>query len=330
MSKIKDTDSTTGAEEVASDQDRRKFIKASLGAAAIGGMAVMGGRGASAQELKLPEMPTKDWRTLNPGPYDTSMYAETTGIPTEGETTWWEGRNMGGVAIGIVRFQANLPMIPGNMGNATTFKFPVVFVEGNYKNAAEIIAAEPAEDFTRATIEACKWLELQGVRAITTNCGFYATYQQVVQEQIDTPFYSSSLVQLPLMVNSTPRNKKVGVLTANGGLLKDGPTLRYAGLSDEQISRLEIEGLESDEAFNEVLGLSGALDPRVVEKALLDGVKRLVKREPNLSSILLECTELAPSGRAVQEMVKLPVWDFTTLANWMYSGAVRRDFVGHI
>jgi hypothetical protein len=330
MSKVKDNDSTTEAEEVGSNQDRRKFIKASLGAAAIGGMAVMGTRSAAAQELKLPEMPTKDWRTLNPGPYDTSMYAETTGIPAEGETTWWEGRNMGGVAIGIVRFQANLPMIPGNMGNATTFKFPVVLVEGNYKNSAEIIAAEPAEDFTRATVEACKWLELQGVRAITTNCGFYATYQQVVQEQIDTPFYSSSLVQLPMMINSTPRNKKVGVLTANGGLLKDGPTLRYAGLSDEQISRLEVEGLESDEAFNEVLGLSGALDPRVVEKALLDGIKRLVKREPNLSSILLECTELAPSGRAVQEMVKLPIWDFTTLTNWMYTGAVRRDFVGHI
>ena len=330
MTDVEKRNPTVEAEDSVRDRDRRKFLGASLGAAAIGGMAMMNGRGASAQELKLPEMPTKDWRTLNPGPYDTSMYSETTGIPAEGETTWWEGRNMGGVAIGIVRFQANLPMIPGNMGNATTFKFPVVFVEGDYKNAAEIIAAEPAEDFTRATVEACKWLELQGVRAITTNCGFYATYQQVVQEQIDTPFYSSSLVQLPMMINSTPRKKKVGVLTANGGLLKDGPTLRYAGLSEEQISRLEIEGLESDEAFNEVLGLSGALDPRVVEKALLDGIKRLVKREPNLSSILLECTELAPSGRAVQEMVKLPVWDFTTLANWMYTGAVRRDFVGHI
>ena len=330
MSKTKDIDTDSEIEYTANTGGRRRFLKTSLGAAAVGGIAAMNGSSASAQELKLPDMPTKDWRTLNPGPYDTSMYAETTGIPQEGETTWWEGRNMGGVAIGIVRFQANLPMIPGNMGNATTFKFPVVYVEGNYKNAAEIIAPEPAEDFTRATVEACKWLELQGVRAITTNCGFYATYQQVVQEQIDTPFYSSSLVQLPLMVNSTPKGKKIGVLTANGGLLKDGPTLRYAGLSDTQINRLEIEGLESDEAFNEVLGLSGALDPRVVDRAVLDGIKRLIKREPNLSSILLECTELAPSGRSVQELVKLPVWDFTTLTNWMYSGAVRRDFVGHI
>ena len=312
---------------------RRAFLGKSAalaGGTVIAGAGIMGGRVASAQELKLPDMPTKDWRTLKPGPYNTNMYAETKGIPKDGETTWWEGRNMGGVAIGIVRFQANLPMIPGNMGNATSFDYPVVYVEGNYKNAAEIIADEPTEDFTRATIEACKWLELQGVRAITTNCGFYATYQQVVQEQIDTPFYSSSLVQLPMMVNSTPKNKKIGVVTANGGLLKSGPTLRYCGLSDEQIARLEIEGLESDERFNEVLGLSGALDPAVVEQSLLDGIKRLMKREPNLGSILLECTELAPSARAVQEMAKLPIWDFTTLTDWMYSGAVRRDFVGHI
>ena len=317
-------------EDSVSDRDRRKFLGASLGAAAIGGMAIMNGRSASAQELELPDLPTKDWRTLKPGPYDTNMYAETTGIPEDAQTTWWEGRNMGGVAIGIVRFQANLPMIPGNMGNATTFDYPVVYVEGQYKNAAEIIAAEPAEDFTRATVEACKWLELQGVRAITTNCGFYATYQNVVQEQIDTPFYSSSLVQLPMMVNSTPRGKKVGVLTANGGLLKNGPTLRYSGLSDAQIARVEVEGLESDEGFNAVLGLSGALDPNVVQRAVLDGIERLMKREPNLGSILLECTELAPSAREVQEMSKLPVWDFTTLTDWMYSGAVRRDFTGHI
>ena len=318
------------AEEGVRSPERRRLIGASLGAAAIGGMAMMGSRSAHAQGVDLPDMPTKDWRTLQPGPYDTNMYAETTGIPEDGKTTWWEGRNMGGVSIGIVRFQANLPMIPGNMGNATTFDFPVVYVEGRYKNAADIMAPEPTKDFTDATVEACQWLELQGVRAITTNCGFYATYQNAVQERINVPFYSSSLVQLPMMVTSTPKGKKVGVLTANGALLKRGGTLPYSGLTKEQIARVEVEGLEVDEAFNEVLGLSGALDPYVVEQSLLGGIERLMKREPNLGCILLECTELAPSARAVQEMAKLPVWDFTTLTDWMYSGAVRRNFTGHI
>jgi hypothetical protein len=60
------------------------------------------------------------------------------------------------------------------------------------------------------------------------------------------------------------------------------------------------------------------------------GVDKSHCREQNLGCILLECTELAPSARAVQEMAKLPVWDFTTLTDWMYSGAVRRNFTGHI
>ena len=32
----------------------------------------------------------------------------------------------------------------------------------------------------------------------------------------------------------------------------------------------------------------------------------------------------------VQEAVKLPVWDYTTLTNWVYLGALRRPFTGHM
>ena len=127
-----------------------------------------------------------------------------------------------------------------------------------------------------------------------------------------------------MMVNSTPRGKKVGVLTANGGLLKNGPTLLYSGLSDAQIARVEVEGLESDEGFNAVLGLSGALDPNVVQRAVLDGIERLMKREPNLGSILLECTELAPSAREVQECPNCP----SGISRHLLTGCIAARFAG--
>jgi hypothetical protein len=41
-----------------------------------------------------------------------------------------------------------------------------------------------------------------------------------VQARIGTPFFSSSLMMLPMMVRSMPKNQKVGVLTANGPLLR--------------------------------------------------------------------------------------------------------------
>ena len=250
----------TQSDAASGDLNRRDFLEKSMGAAALGATSLMGIGKAMAQEVEIPDMATEDWKTLTPGPKDSDLFTESTGFDNKTATTWWPGRNMAGVAIGIVRFQANLPMVPGNMGNASTFKYPVVYVEGNYENIADIMAEEPMQSFTNATVEACKWLELQGVRAITTNCGFYATYQKTVQDRIDTPFYSSSLMQLPMMVQATPGNKKVGVLTANGPLLGKGPALFNTGLNPADMDRVVIQGCESGSEFGgNVLGLTGSL-----------------------------------------------------------------------
>ncbi|NOR20160.1 MAG: hypothetical protein GQ538_08760 [Xanthomonadales bacterium] len=313
------------------DPERRSFLGSSVGMAAVGAASVMGACKAFAAEVELPELVTEDWQTLQRGAQDTDLFTETTGWDKGTELTWWPGRNMAGVAIGIIRFQANLPMVPGNMGNASTFNYPVVYVEGNYPAIADIMAEQPTESFTNATVEACKWLELQGVRAITTNCGFYATYQKVVQDRIDVPFYSSSLMQLPMMVQATSSNKKVGVLTANGPLLSKGPALINTGLNPNDMDRVVIEGCEDGAEFkHNLLGLTGKLNPYKLEQDILAGAERLMKREPNIGSILLECTELAPSAKAVQDLTRVPVWDFTTLTDWMYTGAMRRRFTGYM
>ena len=48
-------------------------------------------------------------------------------FPGEDDVAWWEGRRVGGVAIGVIQLSANIPMIPGNMGNASTFPFPLLY-----------------------------------------------------------------------------------------------------------------------------------------------------------------------------------------------------------
>jgi hypothetical protein len=39
---------------------------------------------------------------------------------TADELSWSQGRNVGGAAIGVLQFSANIPMMPGNVGNAAT------------------------------------------------------------------------------------------------------------------------------------------------------------------------------------------------------------------
>jgi hypothetical protein len=310
---------------------RREFLGKSVGAAAIGATIIGGGKLAAQEADKANPFGTPDWKTLKPGAKDSGNYAEQTGYGEE-SLTWWPGRNVSGVTIGLIQFRANLAMMPGNMGNATTFDFPMLYREMNADNVLDVMSDPPSQNFLEGALEAARWLELQGVRAIMGNCGFWGNYQKVVKEKINTPFFSSSLIQLPQMVASMPGNKKIGVLTANGPLLQKVSAIENCGLSaEDKANRIVIEGCENDKAFSTAMACDGTpYNPQAIEKDILAATKRLLKKDKDIGAILLECTELSPHAVAVQNLVHMPVWDYTTLTKWIYSGCVRRPFVGHV
>jgi len=317
------------------DLSRRDFLSKSTGTIAAASVLAAGATLVSS-EASAAEEPgrwaTPDWKTNKPGKKDTDNYTEESGFDhNNSDVTWWPGRNVSGVTIGLVQMRANLPMMPGNMGNATTYDFPMLYREMSSDNIMDVMNPKMTQNFTDGVVEAAQWLELQGVSAIMGNCGFFAHYQKAVQERIDTPFYSSSLMMMPMIVQSLPRNKKVGVLTANGPLLASGQAMENCGLSRElQASRVVVEGCENDPEFASVMMGNGTMDAAKFERDVLAGIKRLLKKDKDIAMILLECTELPPHAVAVQKMVKMPVWDYTSLTNWIYSGCVRRPFVGHI
>ncbi len=312
---------------------RRDLLKGAAGAVAAGAAIGMMGGASSANAADEPgRFGTPDWKTLKPGVKDTDMYTEVSGIDeNESDVTWWPGRNISGVTLGLVQLRANLPMIPGNMGNYTTFDFPVLGREMNVKNVMDVMDPNTTKNFADGNVEAAKWLELQGVSAIMAVCGFFGHYQKVVQARIDTPFFSSSLNMMPMIVTALPRNKKVGVITANGPLLASGKAMENCGLSRElQASRVVVEGLQGYKEFDKAMSLEGSYNAAGVEADILKATKRMLQRDKDIAVIMLECTELSPHAVAVQKLAKMPVWDHTSLAKWVYSGCVRRPFVGHI
>ncbi len=166
------------------DIDRREFLgTAAVGAAALSASVVAGTSNASAQTPAYGELPTIDWKTIEAGPSANDLYAPQGGF-NDTDVTWWPGRNISGLTIGLIQFQANLPMIPGNMGNATTFDFPMLYRQMNVENVMEVMSPTPIQTFTDACVEAAQWLEMQGVRAIMGNCGFFAHYQIVVRSAL--------------------------------------------------------------------------------------------------------------------------------------------------
>ena len=277
-----------------------------------------------------PFLPTPDWRTLTPGTHDSDLFTEQAGY-NDVNVTGWDGRNVFGVTIGLVQMHVNLAMIPGNMSNATTFDFPLLYRRMNAEDVADVMAEVPTKNFADAIVEAAEWLELQGVRAIMGNCGFFGGYQNEVKARINVPFYSSSLMMLPMMVHAMPGNKKVGVITANGPQLIKTQAVENCGLSlEDKKNRIVIMGCEAGEEFStSIMANTGIYNPKKVEQEIVAVAKQMVA-ENDIGAILLECTELSPHAFAVQDAVRLPVWDYTTLTKWIYSGTVRRPFVGHV
>ena len=287
----------------------------------------------AAEEEGKFRIPSPDWRTLKPGARDSALYTETSGYYDEdSDLTWWDGRNVSGVTIGLVQFRANVPMMPGNMGNATTFDFPMLYREMLPYNIVDVLAEEPTANFTEAIVDAARWLELQGVSAIMGNCGFFGSYQNTVQARINTPFFSSSLMQLPMIVQSMPRDKKVAVITANGPRLSIVPAIEACGLSaEDKANRIVVRGLENAPEFDGAVGnLIGYYNPFKVEQEMVALARQMLQENDDIGTFLLECTELSPHAFAVSNEVRMPVWDYTTLTKWIYSGCVRRPFVGRM
>jgi len=237
----------------------------------------------------------------------------------------YKNQNIYGYSVGILVIEGYFPRLPGAIGNATTFDFPVYcrVVKGG---TGSKVVRDTGQDVLDMFIKECKWLEEFGVRSITTSCGFTAKYQKELADSVNIPVFASSLLLAPLLYSFLKQNEKVGIITADFHYITDD---HYKGVGIDK-SRVVTVGLEdytefTDVVFNDRKGM----DVNKIEDEVVDAALMLVKNNPDVKTILLECSLLPPFARAVQEAVQLPVYDFTSLINFAHSGFIRKDFVGY-
>jgi len=242
--------------------------------------------------------------------------------------TGWKGRYVYGATVGIIQLPANIPMMPGDVGNPTTFDFPVLYEVIPDIDPFWVLSEKPHPEVLKRAIIAAHRLEMQGCRAIIGNCGFFANYQPEIAEAITVPFYSGSLMQLPMILPAIGSNKKVGVLTANAKLLIPSPALKNSGVSETDKKRIVIYGNEDGKEMNNVTGEKGVFSPTGLEKELLDLTEKMLAEHDDIGAILLECTEFPPYAHAIADLSRLPVYDFTTMTEFMHLGALRKPFTG--
>jgi len=220
------------------------------------------------------------------------------------------GFNQYGFTVGILMLDTRFPRIPGDMGNASTFPFPVRYhrVTGA---SPDLVVRRGAEGLLPSFVEGARALEREGVGAITTNCGFLVKYQREMAAAVTTPVFTSSLLLVPLVHRLLGPGRRVGLMTVNSASL--GPEhLAGAGIGPD--IPLAVAGMEGEKEFTRVmLGDELELDVDLAREEHIRVARRLISEHPDIGAIVLECTNMPPYAADIQRETGRAVFDIISL-----------------
>lgn len=222
---------------------------------------------------------------------------------------WEEGL----VPMGLIQLES----LVGNSTNPESYRYPVKFVPVPGA-CTETIITSPSREVMARMIRIGKELEKEGIKAISTSCGFTAIFQQELANALDIPVFSSALLQVPFVQNIVGRNNGVIVLTANKSSLTDAH-MKACGITGDM--NVYVYGLEDAEQWKKIFdNPDEAFELAIVEDVVIDTVKVAVSQHHDAKAIVLECTDLPPFAQKIREVTGLPVFDFNSMANYVSVG----------
>jgi len=175
-------------------------------------------------------------------------------------------------------------------------------------------------------IAAAREFEAEGVRAITGSCGFLALFQRELANAVNIPVFMSSLLQVPLVYRMLEAEQKVGVMTAH----KESLTPAHLQAVGADHTPMCIVGMDAHPEFVEVIveGRRNELDLHKLEQEVVAVSADLVRDNPDVGAIVLECTDMAPYAHRIQEVTGLSVFDLSTLTNMVGETVTRQPYHG--
>lgn len=235
-------------------------------------------------------------------------------------------QNLSGYPLGIITPPTWFPQMPGNVGNPWTYPYPVRYLRSKVE-IQQLFDADPAA--IEALLEEARELEREGCRAITGNCGYYAHFQRDLAAAVDVPCAMSSLLQVNWIRATLKPGEKIGVICAAASSFTPD-LLLSAGVEDPDV--VVVAGLEQSKQFGPLARQQTDVNyynPKKLGEEVAGAALGLMK-ENDLGAILLECSDLPPFAHMVQAATNLPVFDFTTLHNWLFNAVCRYPFRGFL
>ena len=207
--------------------------------------------------------------------------------------------------LGILMLDTRFPRIEGDIGNAASFAFPVIFRTMTGIGPNDAVAAHPDRPRVLAALKAnAEALAAQGAVGLSTSCGFLSLYQKELEALSPVPIATSALLMIAKL-----KGRRVGVLTASARNLTPAHLEAVDAPGDTPV-----EGMPETGSFAHTFLRNGTtLDRDAVEGEAIAAGRALLKKHPGVDTIVLECTNLPPYKPALQRALGLPVHDVLDL-----------------
>ena len=235
------------------------------------------------------------------------------------------GKTVFGASVGILMLNTRFPRIPGDIGNAATWPFPVHYKVIPAATPDNVVRGD-ASPLLGAFIDAGRELLELGCDGIATNCGFLVPFQTEMSRALGVPVASSSLLQAPLIRMSLPADQTLGILTISSETLTTAH-LDAAGIPHDT----PVGGTGAGSHFTtRVLGDADEIDFDQARADNVNAALRLVHDNPNIGAILLECTNMVPYAADIRRATGRPVFSIYTYLLWFQAGLLPRRFPAHL
>jgi hypothetical protein len=199
--------------------------------------------------------------------------------------------------IGVLMLDTQFPRPLGDIGNPATFA--QLGIPVRYKVVPKVwpsFVLSPAswEPVFDAFLTAAFQFQADGAAMVSASCGFLVLFQDRLAGALHIPVITSSLVRGSIKAP----DERLGILTISAETLT-ADHLAAAGLPfDTPIAGVRV----GSEFHKSVLENSPTMDLEQAKADVVEAALRLVKRCPEITTIILECTNMPPYADAIRRV----------------------------
>lgn len=205
--------------------------------------------------------------------------------------------------------ESRFPRFTGDIGHPDTFS-PPALVKIVTDATPERVVHDKAEGLIERFIQGALDLQAQGATLITTSCGFLVLHQTELQNAVDVPVISSSLMAVPAIQRTL----------ASQGACPAILTISKSSLSPQHLSAAGISGdipigaPKPNSTFcTSILQNRIRMDEALTRPEIVDAAQILMNEHSNIGAIVLECTNMPPYADDIARLCNVPVLSLPSL-----------------